>query len=73
MDDDEKTVIPTNFTRVGGILIDFVCGLSNALVRETSVTPGCHFIPLLRLVSQAFDSILGMGRGYRPARCYVSR
>lgn len=37
MDDDEKTVIPTNFTRVGGILIDFVCGLSNALVRETKL------------------------------------
>jgi hypothetical protein len=32
MDDDEKSVIPTNFTRIGCILIDFICGLSKAMV-----------------------------------------
>ena len=33
MDDDEDTVIPTNFVVVGGILIEFIHALSEHMVR----------------------------------------
>jgi hypothetical protein len=37
MDLDEDVVIPTDFTRVGCILIDFVRGLSKAMVSKVFI------------------------------------
>jgi hypothetical protein len=36
MDDDEDAILPTNFTRIGCILIDFICGLSKAMVSNVA-------------------------------------
>lgn len=41
MDDDEDAVIPTNFTRIGCILIDFICGLSKAMVSSICNSISC--------------------------------